>query len=88
MRNFEKNAEKITKAVEKFVEEQFMVLSEKDKVIMVLSEKDKVKKIRELLVGFQNTKKINGNFFVVLQLPEGVEGAIDSQGRLYDLNEI
>jgi len=78
MRNFEKNAKRITKAVEKFVEEQFMVLSEKDKV----------KKIGEFLVGFQNTKKINGNFFVVLQLPEGVEGAIDSQGRLYDLNEI
>lgn len=78
MRNFEKNVKKITKAVEGFVEEEFKSLSPRDKV----------KKVGEFLEGFQNTKKINGIFFVILQLPEGTRGAIDSQGKLYDLNEI
>ena len=78
MRNFEKNAKRITKAVAEFVAEEFKPLREGDKI----------KKIGELLKGFEDTKKINGNFFVVLRLPEGIEAAIDLQGRLYDLNKI
>lgn len=78
MRNFEKNAKKITKAVEKFVEENFSGLGEKDKIT----------KIGEFLVGYEETKKVKGNLFIVLQLPEGYKGAIDLKGNLYDLNEI
>jgi len=78
LRNFEKNAKKITKAVERFIEKEFRPLREKDKIT----------KVGEFLVGYQETKKVKGNLFIILQLPEGVEAAIDLQGKLYDLNEI
>ena len=78
MKNFEKNAKKITKAITEFVQEQFKPLNERDKV----------KKIGEFLEGFQGTKRVNGNLFVILQLPEGHTGAIDLRGNLYDLNEV
>jgi hypothetical protein len=78
MKNSSKKLCKILKAVGKFVEEEFQSLSEQGKV----------KKIGEFLGGFEKTKKRNGTFLVILQLPEGVKGAIDLQGRLYDLSEI
>jgi len=81
MGNFEKNAKKITNAVIEFVAKEFGPLSEEDKI----------KKIGEYLEGFQRRKKINGTNLVILQLPEGVKGAINPQGKLFDLylkNEI
>lgn len=79
MKNSSKRLSKILKTVGKFVEEEFAPLGEKDKV----------KKIGEFLQGFEGTKKAKDqNIFVVLQLPEGIEGAIGPKGKLYDLNEI
>jgi hypothetical protein len=68
----------ITEAIKKFVDREYESLKIEDRE----------KKMKEVLVGYEGYKKINGNFFVVLRLPEGAEAAIDSQGRLYDLNEI
>ncbi len=78
MRNFEKNARRIIKAVTGFIAEEFRPLSEEDKV----------KKIGEFLQGFKRIKKINGTTLVILKLPEGMEGAINPQGKLCDLDEI
>ncbi len=53
MKNFEKNAKKITRAVAEFVVEEFKPLREGDKI----------KKIGELLEGFEDTKKNKWKFF-------------------------
>jgi len=50
--------------------------------------KEEEKKMKEILIGYEGYKKIDGDFFVILRLPEGSEAAIDSQGRLYDLIEL
>lgn len=65
------------KFIKCFVEKEFNCL-EKDK---------KEIKARELLFGYEGYKK-KGKSFVILMLPEGVLGAIDSRGNLYDFDEI
>ncbi len=78
MKNSSKRLYKILKVVGKFVEKEFGPLGEKNKV----------KKIGEFLQGFEGTKKAKDhNIFVVLQLPEGIEGVIGPKGKLYDLNK-
>ncbi|MFA5392250.1 MAG: hypothetical protein WC306_00945 [Candidatus Paceibacterota bacterium] len=76
MRISEKNIKKITNAVQKFVENN----------CGSLEEAEKVKKIGEYLMGYKRMKKVNGTPLVILQLPEGVMGVIDSQGNLSDYN--
>ena len=78
MKNSSKRLSKILRSIGKFVDQEFNSLSESDKV----------KKSGELLIKFEFTKKTGNDIFVVIRLPEGVNGAIDSQGKLYDLNAI
>jgi len=80
MRNFKKNknAERITKAVEAFISKNFSPLQEEAKI----------RKIGEFLKGFKEIKKVNDTAFVILRFPEGIEMAIDLNGNLFDLDEI
>jgi len=68
----------VLKSIGKFVDKEFGPLSENDKI----------KKSGELLTRVEFIKKNGNDVFVVLYLPEGVRGAIDSQGKLCDVDLI
>lgn len=59
-----------------FVEKEFNCLEKDEKEI----------KSRELLFGYEGYRKIKGEIFVILMLPEGIKGAIDEEGNLFDIS--
>jgi hypothetical protein len=65
-------------AIERFVEREYQPLTPREKE----------EKALEIMVGYKGYIKKSGKFFFIFRLPEGVEGVIDQNGLLYDVDEI
>lgn len=74
----EKTKERLViKNISKFVEKQFPSLTSKDKE----------KKIKEILIGFEDYEPRREKLSIVVRLPEGIKAIIDEKGNFRDFNE-